>query len=1506
MASEFSLGEFVRDPSAERLSSLTKVELLDVAAHYEVVGIKRYMLKSDILNRIVEFLVSEEVLSSEAADGISATPPGSRSRSPELNSQARSSVSDEVRIKELELERARVELEREKLVALNRKESRNADRHFDVAKHVRMVPPFEEEGVEKYFPHFEKLAQSMGWPREMWAHLIQSKFSGKARDAYLAMTMADVSDYDKVKLSVLKAYELVPEAYRQRFRKARKEESQTHMEFSRQKEQLFDRWSSSLHIDHDYDKLREILLLEEFKRSVRLDVRIHLEEQRVDSLDEAARIADDYVLTHKISHKVSVEPKKNGNWSKSQKTSSSQEKDEIKPQSQQGQVTGERMCYACRQYGHIKSKCPSLQAKKQKSSAHPNAFVQTKSNSQSRIVPANMEKIQKEYEPFVSVGYVSVAESDVARKVKVLRDTGASQSLILESALPFCDSSSVGASVLLKGIGDGFVEAPLHVVDLKSDLVSGMVKMAVRPSLPVEEVSIILGNDLAGDRVVSCPVVSSSPCESSETDELVAEFPVVFPACAVTRSMAKKVESEKTSNDVDVDLGDSFFCRLVEDESDSNVDESARKDRSVGNSETSEPLSLKKSKLLKEQQTDPQLISLNERAVSEEEALTVPVCYYKKAGVLMRKWRPADVPADEVWKEVHQIVVPSTYRQDIMSLAHEAPLAGHLGVHKTQEKILSHFFWPGVQKDVANFCRSCHACQVVGKLNQKIPAAPLKPIPAFDEPFSRIIVDCVGPLPKTKAGNEYLLTIMCAATRYTEAIPLRRITANNVTKALVKFFTTVGLPKTVQSDQGSNFMSRVFNQVLKELGVKHVVSSAYHPESQGALERFHQTLKNMLKTYCMESEKQWDEGVPLLLFAVRDAVQESLGFSSFELVYGHSVRGPLKLLKERLLCDDSQTNVLEYVSTFRERMHKAWEVARQNLSDSQEKMKSWYDRKSKERNFEVGARFSGPYTIAKRVGDVDYVVNTPDRQKKRRVCHVNMLKPYIRRNDESKAQPVLSAVECDSKCEVEKEVCKIERENPCVKLKNSEVLAHIDNKLTHLSVKERSDVKELLSEYPQLFADVPSRTDVVEHDVDVGDTTPIKQAPYRANPTKLKNLEKEIEYMLQNGIVEPSSSAWSSPCILVPKPDKSNRFCTDYRKVNACTKTDSFPIPRIDDCIDRIGKAKYVSKFDLLKGYWQIPLTKRAQEISAFSTPQGLFQYTVMPFGMKNAPATFQRLVNNLVANMAGCEAYIDDIIVYSEEWDEHVQRIRELFERLSIAKMTVNLAKSEFAGATVLFLGHVVGSGHVRPISAKVDSILAFPIPTNRKELMRFLGMAGYYRRFCHNFSDVVTPLTNLLRKQVTFVWSDDCESAFNQAKALLSTNPVLMAPDFNQPFSMMVDASDVGAGAVLTQADAEGIDRPISFFSKKFSASQKNYSTVEKETLALILALEHFDVYVSGSQHPVRVLTDHNPLTFLNRMKNKNQRLTRWSLLLQEYNLDILHVPGKDNVIADALSRV
>ena len=294
-----------------------------------------------------------------------------------------------------------------------------------------------------------------------------------------------------------------------------------------------------------------------------------------------------------------------------------------------------------------------------------------------------------------------------------------------------------------------------------------------------------------------------------------------------------------------------------------------------------------------------------------------------------------------------------------------------------------------------------------------------------------------------------------------------------------------------------------------------------------------------------------------------------------------------------------------------------------------------------------------------------------------------------------------------------------------------------------------------------------------------------------------------------------------------------------------------------------------------------------------------------MPFGMKYSPETFQRLVNNVICGLDGCDAYIDDVIIYSDSWSDHLQRIRKFFDRLSKKKLTVNLAKTEFCHATVTFLGHLVGQRQVKSLEAKVNAISEFPVPKCKRQLMRFLGMAGYYRKFCKNFSGIAEPLTNLLKKSTKFKWNDKCQYAFDSLKAILKSAPVLLAPDFDS-FKLAVDASDVGIGAVLLQEDSNGIDHPVCYFSKKFDKHQKNYSTIEKECLALILAIQQFEVYLTSSTSPILVFSDHNPLSFLHKHKNKNQRLLRWSLLLQEFNLDIRHIKGKDNIIPDALSRV
>ena len=246
--------------------------------------------------------------------------------------------------------------------------------------------------------------------------------------------------------------------------------------------------------------------------------------------------------------------------------------------------------------------------------------------------------------------------------------------------------------------------------------------------------------------------------------------------------------------------------------------------------------------------------------------------------------------------------------------------------------------------------------------------------------------------------------------------------------------------------------------------------------------------------------------------------------------------------------------------------------------------------------------------------------------------------------------------------------------------------------------------------------------------------------------------------------------------------------------------------------------------------YWCVPLTERAREISAFVTPDGFYQYKVMHFGMKNAPATFTRLMNRCTQGLQGVEVSIDDLIVYGKTWNEHIERLDQLFRRLVKASLTINLAKSEFGKATVVYLGYVVGQGDVGPVKLKIETIVNFPTPKSVRSLKRFLGMTGYYRKFCKNFSEIAAPLTNLTRKNQKFVWGSECEQAFNRLKALLWNAPVLRAPDFHKPFKLAVDASDLGIGAVLLQDDDDGIEHPVCYWSKKFNSHQKNYSVIEK----------------------------------------------------------------------------
>ena len=390
--------------------------------------------------------------------------------------------------------------------------------------------------------------------------------------------------------------------------------------------------------------------------------------------------------------------------------------------------------------------------------------------------------------------------SDFAQStpITIFRDTGAPQSLILPDTLPFSGKTSSGTSVLIQGEECGFVNVPLHNIYLSSDLVKDPVAVGIRQTLPFKGVHLLLGNDLAGDKVVVNPFVTDTPCMEQSPDPFEQELPDLYLSCAVTRAMAKK--AMLTENQSDVDLTDSLIDQSFKNKIIKSLSHNLPEHQTDSNDSTlisdHFPLSLvgeehdirSRSQLSKDQHKKPEISPLFQKAASETDLVRDPICFYIRNGILMRKWRSPEVPADDERAVNHHIVVLKIYRSEIFSLAHETPMSGYLGVNKTYHKILNHVFWPGLKADISNYSRPCHTRQVVGKPSQVIPRAGLHPIPAFDEPFSQIIIDCVGLLPKTKSGNEYLLTIMYASTGFPEAIPLRIIKTKTFVKALVKFF----------------------------------------------------------------------------------------------------------------------------------------------------------------------------------------------------------------------------------------------------------------------------------------------------------------------------------------------------------------------------------------------------------------------------------------------------------------------------------------------------------------------------------------------------------------------------------------------------------------------------------------------------------------------------------------------------------------------------------------------
>ena len=417
---------------------------------------------------------------------------------------------------------------------------------------------------------------------------------------------------------------------------------------------------------------------------------------------------------------------------------------------------------------------------------------------------------------------------------------------------------------------------------------------------------------------------------------------------------------------------------------------------------------------------------------------------------------------------------------------------------------------------------------------------------------------------------------------------------------------------------------------------------------------------------------------------------------------------------------------------------------------------------------------------------------------------------------------------------------------------------------------------------------------------------PMFQRAYRAPLTKRQVIDDAVDEMLSDGVISPSNSPWASPVTLAPKKDGGYRVCIDYRRMNAVTKKDRYPLPHIQDIFDTVGCGKIFTTLDLKSGYWQLPVAEADREKTAFVCHRGQFQYNRVSFGLANAPSFFQRTMNHILAPLLGkCVLiYIDDLVIYSSSKAQHLRDLEQVFVLLDQFNLKLKRSKCEFGKPRVELLGYQIDARGIAPLPEKTAAIRDLPAPRNLKTTRSFLGLANYYRQCMPSYAHIAEPMVNLTRKGVDFNWTNQHDAAFQSLKGLLVSSHVMAHPDVHKPYKLYTDACDYAIGGILCQVDDQGVERVIQYISHQLNPVQRRWATIEKEAYAVVYALQKLRPYLLGADFVV--YTDHKPLKSLFTKEMNNTKIQRWAVLLAEYGAQIEYRQGKNNIRADMLSRI
>ena len=1393
---------------------------------------------------------------------------------------------------------------------------------------------------------------------------LSALLDGTALTLYHSLAESETLTYDILKENLLSKFQCTPDGYRKRFRDAKPSTGETFDTYAVELRRLFDRWVSLSDVDKTYEGLRDMILAEQLLESVSKDLTTFLCEKEERKFVDMIRSAEFYRRAHPnkpLARKGEFTVF--GSVNKFQTESSSYrggrgggyhgfggrggEQNFARSargvrggqgnrgsrgsgRGTHGQGRNTLSCWLCGEAGHSCRDCPWKSGKNpcwMCSYTHPKdccPVVKAKGNA--TVVVEDSEGLK----PSGSSVVCSVADDFSGRlhlesgsvngsSCSVLRDTGATVCGVRKRLVT--KEQYTGKSVKCVSFGGRVEEFPLARVKVDCPYLSGIVTCCVLEA-PVAD--LIVGNVPGVEDLVQ-------PSDSGGS----------FCMAAVTRARSKHVVEKKSLSQV------------------------------------ADVLNVSPEQLSREQKEDGSLKQCFTLAESGEVRSVGDTSHFfhMQGDILFRTF----VKGSRSWE---QVVVPKSLRSSVMVVSHDLILAGHCGGRRTLARLREKFFWPGVTVDVAKYVASCDVCQrTVSK--GKVSPVPLGEMPVISTPFHRVAIDLVGPIsPVSEKGHRYILTLIDVATRYPEAVPLKDISSVAVAEALFSIFSRVGFPREILSDQGTQFNSELMKQFHVLCGCQGIKTSPYHPQANGTVERFHGTLKTMLRRVIQKRPKLWHQYLPALLFACRELPSESTGFSPFMLLFGKEARGPLSMLQESWTGKDNQDDeskpLYKYIFDLQNVMSETSEIAKANSTASSAKGKRYFDRKAKQRSFQMGdkvlvllpsnsnkllASWLGPFPVVG-VMHPDYKILVRGKEK---VFHANMLKRYIERKDTGSeknvvvdvtavamgsgenssgmVQDVETAVSVGSSVpwsEIfpisgnpdvisrEKEVSIDVSSESCV-IASAGIVQDSDDVFSlptlstpmstsmpdesvddikfdeSLSAKAKSEMKCVFQQFSDILTTKPGCfTGNLEMEIPLVTESPVRRRMYNTPFSTKEVIEREIQTMLDLEVIEQSKSPYAAPVVLVQKKDGSCRFCIDYRWLNKVTEFDAEPIPDVEALFAALGGGKFFTRIDLAKGYWQIPVRPADRPKTAFATHMGLFQFVRMPFGLVSAPAVFARMMRMLQLEQCSAVNFFDDILVHSRDWEAHLLHVQTVLQRLHTFGLTARPSKVEAGFQSLEFLGHVVGRGTLRPAESKVQKILQIPVPTTKKQVRSLLGLLSFYRRYIPNFATLTAPLSDLtkdgLKVTRTIEWTPKCAEALKKVQTVMSVKPVLLLPRLDTQFLLRTDASSVGLGAVLLQ-EVDDILHPVAFASKKMLPRECNYSTIERECLAIVWGIQKFVRFLWGVRFVLQ--TDHRPLTYLRTSSFRNGRILRWALSLQEFTFDVQPIAGTSNVLADLLSR-